>query len=728
MRRLSRSVLLTLACLLMLALMNGAASAQTGRRVALLIGNQTYENVSNLSNPRNDAELMAGVLKEAGFSSVEIASDLDLRGMQKALRDFEDLADGAEVALVYYSGHGMEMNGRNYLIPVDATLKSDRDVADETLVLSRLERALNGATRLKLVILDACRDNPFANTMTRSVASRSLGKGLAKVEPKAPDMLVAFASRAGTVALDGSSGNSPFALALSKFLVEPGLDIRIALGKVRDYVIELTNRQQEPFVYGSLGGAQVILNINEATINMGSGAGENSAAADWENIRDLADKELIEVFLERHGADPVYRLLAEKKLEMLNAQDQSTAGKADDIAWEAIRGSSDAAAFVRFLERYPDSAHRRAAESQIIALVPRASANEESISPARRDCYLLAAEPGAIPGYPGVALKRIDAGRALTACAQAVNEEPDNGMLIDFLARAHEASNNAKEASEAYEKAAAAGNTYAMTNLGWLHLDANGVDADGNRARTLFEQAAKAGNPFAQTSLAWAYRNGKAGLDKDMKQALNWYRQAAEQAYGKAMAALGFLYREGDGVDQNYVTSLNWYRKAAEAGDVDAMTATAYAHEQGLGTAKNMESARQWYEKAARAGDAYAMAVLGYLYDAGSGGKQDYTEARYWYEKAAADGSSYAMSRLARIYDKGLGIAPNPKEAARWALSAIEHGEKAQLQALTDEPQEFTHQFATEVQRLLAEKGAFNGKMDGALGPETLKALEERLP
>lgn len=729
MRPLCRTAFLAVTSLVVLFLLAFEASAETGRRVALLIGNQNYKNVSNLSNPHNDVELMAGVLKEAGFSSVQVATDLDLRNMQRALRDFEDQADGAEVALVYYSGHGMEMNGQNFLIPVDAALKSDRDVADETMVLSRLERALGGATRLKLVILDACRDNPFASTMTRSVGTRSLGKGLAKVEPDAADMLIAFASRAGTVALDGAGGNSPFALALSRFLVEPGLDIRLALGKVRDYVIELTDRQQEPFVYGSLGGAQVILNIKEATINITGKTGEAaSAATDWENIRDLADKELITAFLARHGSDPVYRLLAEKKLELLDEQGQAGKGNPDDIAWEAVRGSSDAAALARFLERYPASRHRREAENQIIALVPRVNVDEEAISPARRDCYLLAAEPGAIPGYQGVGYKRIDASRALTACAQAVNEEPDNGMLIDFLARAQDAAKNYDEARKGYEKAAALGNTYALTNLGWFYIYGTGVERDKARGRKLFEEAARSGNPYAQNSLGWAYRNGEAGVEKSLSEAIKWYEQAAQQGFARAMAALGYLYRQGEGVDQNYVTSLNWYRKAADAGDVESITATGYAYEQGLGTPKDNVAARQWYEKAAKAGDPYAMAALGYLYDAGRGGTQDYIEARYWYEKSAAAGNTYAMRNLARIYDNGFGIKADHQEAARWALNAVENGDEEQLSALVDGAVDFSPDFRLEIQRLLSERGVYRGAPDGVLGPDVIKALQSIVP
>src|SRR6202030_473490 len=161
----------------------------------------------------------------------------------------------AEIAIVYYAGHGIEVDGVNYLIPIDARLARDFDVEAETVSLDRLLRAIEAARRLRLVILDACRENPFAQSMRRS--SRAVGRGLARVEPAAPDTLVAFAAKAGSIASDGDGANSPFTAALLKHLATPGLDIRLALGRVRDEVRETTRSRQEPFVYGSLGGRTV---------------------------------------------------------------------------------------------------------------------------------------------------------------------------------------------------------------------------------------------------------------------------------------------------------------------------------------------------------------------------------------------------------------------------------------------------------------------------------------
>lgn len=234
-------------------------SAFADRRVALVIGNSAYENVSPLPNPIKDAGAVAAMLKKAGFQVVESRHDLTNTNMRRALRKFAHIALHADIAVVYYAGHGLELDGTNYLIPVDAQLASDIDVEDETISLDRIMRMLEPVRRLRLVILDACRDNPFTKKMTRTIATRSIGRGLGRVEVTTTDTLVAFAAKAGMTAADGDGAHSPFTTALLDNLTVPGLDLRIALGRVRDEVMKKTDNRQEPFVYGSLGGSTVAL-------------------------------------------------------------------------------------------------------------------------------------------------------------------------------------------------------------------------------------------------------------------------------------------------------------------------------------------------------------------------------------------------------------------------------------------------------------------------------------
>jgi formylglycine-generating enzyme required for sulfatase activity len=229
------------------------------KRVALVMGNSAYEKVTPLSNPTNDANAMSAMLKAAGFDVVTLKLDLKVSEMRRALRDFSDTARNADVAIVYFAGHGVEIQGVNYLIPVDAVLERDIDAFDEAVPLDRVLMVIEPAKKLRLVILDACRDNPFRRTMRNTLASRGAGRGLIMVEPASPNTMIAYAAKAGSTAIDGDDRNSPFTGALVKYLPRPGLDLRKAFGFVRDDVLKATGNRQEPFVYGSLGGDDVAL-------------------------------------------------------------------------------------------------------------------------------------------------------------------------------------------------------------------------------------------------------------------------------------------------------------------------------------------------------------------------------------------------------------------------------------------------------------------------------------
>jgi len=260
----------------------GVVSAQAEKRVALLIGNGAYSSGAQLINPRNDVEALRVALKGAGFDFIDAQADLNRASMVRALRNFEEKAQGSDIAVVFYSGHGIEFNGQNYLIPVDAKLDSDRDIDDETLSLDRVLRAIDGATKLKLVLLDACRDNPFNNSMKRSLTRSVVSRGLARVDAADANMLIAYAAAPGQLALDGDGRNSPFTSALVKHLLTPGLDVRLALGKIRDEVSATTGRRQIPFQTGSLGGDLIQLapaapNRNPATAGVQIGSLEAGA-------------------------------------------------------------------------------------------------------------------------------------------------------------------------------------------------------------------------------------------------------------------------------------------------------------------------------------------------------------------------------------------------------------------------------------------------------------------
>ena len=236
-----------------------ARPAQAEKRVALVIGNGAYRTVARLPNPANDAVAIGDLFRSAGFDDVRTVTNVGVADMRKELRAFSEKAAGADIAVVFYAGHGMEIGGHNYLIPTDAVLARDLDVEDEAVDLDRVLQLLEPAKRLKLVILDACRENPFAAKIKRTIASRAVGRGLGQPDLQTSDTLVAYAARAGSLAGDGEGDHSPFTTALLHHIATPGLDLRIALGDVHDEVLKTSNREQEPFIYGALGGGTLAL-------------------------------------------------------------------------------------------------------------------------------------------------------------------------------------------------------------------------------------------------------------------------------------------------------------------------------------------------------------------------------------------------------------------------------------------------------------------------------------
>ena len=224
-----------------------------GRRVALVIGVGAYQNAPALRNPPNDAAAIAQALRELGFADVTEVINPSRATLEAALMTFGDKAAEADWAVIFYAGHGMQVDGHNFLIPVDARLENDRHVDFETVVLDRVIDSMGGTKKLGLVILDACRDNPFLKRMKQTRSVRSFGSGLAAVEPGVGQMIV-YATKDGSVAEDGEGDHSPFTTALLRHIHEARLDIRLMFSKVRDSVLQTTGNRQHPFTYGSLPG------------------------------------------------------------------------------------------------------------------------------------------------------------------------------------------------------------------------------------------------------------------------------------------------------------------------------------------------------------------------------------------------------------------------------------------------------------------------------------------
>ena len=323
------------------------------KRIALMIGNSRYSSVGRLDNPANDAEDIGQALEAVGFDVV-YKYDLGREATVRALNEFRRKAAASEAAVLYYAGHGIEVDKKNFMIPVDAKLQTAGDVEFEAVPLDLFTRAVAGAGGLSLVIMDACRNNPFMRTMEATAGHRNIGRGLSGVEPVG-NTLVAYAAREGTLAADGDARNSPYAKALVKALGTEGLEIGKFFRQVRDEVLAATGNAQEPFVYGSLSaedfyfrppsGVSDPAEDDDDKPDPGTDAEAEIELAFWKTVTELNRPEGYRAYLDRYpngNFATVARLMLDTKPGMPDPGDEPK----DDDANRGDDGKDDGDVFV----------------------------------------------------------------------------------------------------------------------------------------------------------------------------------------------------------------------------------------------------------------------------------------------------------------------------------------------------------------------------------------------
>jgi uncharacterized protein len=254
-------------------------------RVALVFGMAAYQNVKGLKNTVNDAEALAKTLESIGFQ-VEVRMDASKVEALAALDKFAFDAETADIALIYFAGHGVSVQGTTFLIPVDAKVRQAKDIVTASITMDQMMAAADGARKMSVVILDSCRDNPFPDVidLRDPEVAKGLTTGTGGLAAPSPDRgtLVAYAARDGAVALDGSGANSPFNTALRDNIVKPNLEIGLMFRQIRDEVLAATGNRQEPATYGSLPGEPFYLTSDSAASSADPGLEELAVA--WQRV------------------------------------------------------------------------------------------------------------------------------------------------------------------------------------------------------------------------------------------------------------------------------------------------------------------------------------------------------------------------------------------------------------------------------------------------------------
>jgi hypothetical protein len=367
-----------------LCLVLATTLAQAQRRVALVIGNAAYQHAGLLDNPKNDAADVAGALKKHGFQVIS-GFDLDKAGMDRKIREFAEALPGATSAVFFFAGHGLQVSGHNYLVPIDAKLTTAAALDWEMVRLDLVHRSMEREAATSILFVDACRNNPLARNLARVMGTRSaeIGRGLAPVEAGV-GTLVSFSTQPGNVALDGAGRNSPFAGALVKHIHQTKDDLSNILIAVRNDVLKDTKGQQVPWEHSALTGRFYF----DPTASVRPPPADEIT---WALIKDATDPALLKRFIiqfpesqRRSEAEKAAVALAAiakpaapppeppKKVEP--PPPPPPAAASDEVAWSLIKDSKDPAVLRRFVEQFPKSGKRKDAEQRAAALAAAATA------------------------------------------------------------------------------------------------------------------------------------------------------------------------------------------------------------------------------------------------------------------------------------------------------------------------------------------------------------------
>jgi hypothetical protein len=356
-----------------------AAPASATKRVALVIGNSAYEHAPVLQNPQNDAEALSAVLNKLGF---EVVTGIDLSHVDFAqtVGQFRKKLKGADVGLFFYAGHGLQVNGENYLAPVDAELEYEDRLEFEAVTLKAILRLMERAAGTNLVFLDSCRDNPLARNLARGMGTRStaIGQGLARVEAGIGTM-IAFATQPGNVAADGKGDNSPFATALIRHIATPGIDISELMRRVRVDVLEETGRKQIPWNHSSMTAPFVFKKGADGNVAGQSAPGSRTnpainqkwaiELAYWNSIKSSKTPAMLESYLKQYPkgtfaelakirivslVSPVIPNTAKQDISPVPSSRAITVEKDFELTyWKAIQSNDTIASYESYLKIYP---------------------------------------------------------------------------------------------------------------------------------------------------------------------------------------------------------------------------------------------------------------------------------------------------------------------------------------------------------------------------------------
>lgn len=635
-----------------LLLLAFASSAQAERRAAIVVGNGEYA-FAPLTNPKNDAKLIAATLTELNFDvllfyDVSKAAGKDLQNAIKAH------LVGADMAVLYYAGHAVQYKGQNLLLPVDVRTGSAKQVVEDAIALNTLiDIVKDDPVGIKLIILDACRNSPVAE-------EEGLEQGLANTESGAGQVLIAFATSAGEVAYDGTGVNSPYSSALANALQQPNLDIYDTFRTVRGDVRQATGGSQIPWITGSIETRFVFRRGDNATqapaVAAADPGGLTVDEVLWQFIRESADPDDFARFAavfpnSKYAAEATSR--SSVKVAEVSARGLYINGALASTAISAPppEDAANEAAGADFV--FQQAGERAVSETFRVwpKVLPETQRGMKSVV---TDCDIYAADPNDPQrAVPGVTNGMVNIRDALRACAFALAADLNNPRLQFQLGRVLEIAGRYDWAEHFYTQAGDQQYSAALVNLGYMARVGIGREVDLGRALDYYLQASALGNLRARTNVGAAFIRGQ-GVPENPEEGILWYRLAASSGWANAVNALGDSYRRGVGVKEDLVEAAKLYAAATDGGQIDAMSSLGRAYVAGAGVEKDVKRGLDLMLRATDMGNQYAPFFAARVFIKGNQGvKADPARALSLFELSARRGFEDAYLDLAKNYQSG---------------------------------------------------------------------------
>ncbi len=671
--------------------------ATAAARTALVIGNSDYQT-DKLRNPVNDARDIARSLESMGFKVTQLLN-ADRRRMKTGIRAFtRNLGDDDDVGLFYYAGHGVQVNGQNYLVPIDADIDTESDVEFETIniarVLAGMEQAGNG---LNLVILDACRNNPYKRSF------RSAGRGLARMESSTSGSLIMYAAQPGQVARDGDGRNGLFTKHLLQAMDRPGLKAEEVFKQTALDVKGDTAGGQIPWIEGVIFGDFYFIDNRETAVTQPK-TGTNSRQGEllfWESVRDSGDRAMLEAYLDQYSKG-IYASLARIKLKQLN----STRDQGDKEYALTIK-ASPAGATVRILNIRPvyrPGMKLKPGRYHVSVSKPGYSTFNKWVTLSNSDLnmpvQLEKPGAGATGNGANITEDRRDEELFVRLRKKLYANKFSNKDVQDLLYLANKGySRGQAQLAVAYINgtgvldkdndkalywlriAGNAGDVGSELALGVMYHEGLGRPQDSVKAYEHVRAAAEQGSALGQTGLGLYYMNGR-GVAKNDAEAVKWFRKAAIQGISVAQQKLGYMYREGRGVVNDDAEAVKWLRMAADQENSRARVSLGFMFQNGRGVTRDSAEAYRLFHLAAEQGNTWGKYNIGVMYENGNGVVKNLDEAIKWYRSAADKNLDIAQYQLGKMYATGTGVKQNKLEAEKWYRKAAEQGHAEAKQAL----------------------------------------------